>query len=461
MRIASVASIALSLTAAVAIGLESSDVAAPPSIATRQQGGDWPDFLGPRRNGKSSETDLPDSWQQDGPRIVWSAPIGATYAAPVVNDGRLFHFARYGDVERLKCLNAETGEPLWECDYATDYVDMLGYNNGPRATPVVDGPRVYTFGAEGLLQCVNVETGKPIWRVGTMEQFHVVKNFFGVGSTPLVYEDLLLVNVGGSPPGGPRDVYAASGRVRSSGSAVVAFDKLTGDVRWQTGDDLASYASPVLAEVGGSDVVFVFAREGLLAIDPQAGKTTATFPWRARRLESVNASSPVVVGDEVFISETYELGSALVRYAGAKFEEIWTDRGRRRDRAMALHWNTPIAHEGFLYGSSGYRSSEAELRCVEWSTGRVAWSEPGMGRASLLLVEGVLVCLSEDGVLRLVRVNSERYEPLAEWNLKSAAGERLLEYPAWSAPVLARGLLYVQGKDRLVCLELIPQQTDD
>ena len=121
----------------------------------------------------------------------------------------------------------------------------------------------------------------------------------------------------------------------------------------------------------------------------------------------------------MFISETYELGSALVRFTGTGFEEVWTDRDRRRNQAMALHWNTPIEHDGYLYGSSGYHAPEAELRCVEWKTGKVMWSEPDMGRSSLLFVDGTLVCLSEDGTLRLVRATPERYEELAKWELKS------------------------------------------
>jgi hypothetical protein len=157
----------------------------------------------------------------------------------------------------------------------------------------------------------------------------------------------------------------------------------------------------------------------------------------------------------LFISETYELGSALVRFTGNKFEEVWTDRNRRRDRAMALHWNTPIEHNGYLYGSSGYHAPEAELRCVEWTTGRVMWSEPDMGRSSLLLVDGTFVCLSEDGIVRLVRATPEKYEELAEWEPTTADGVPLLSYPAWSAPALADGLLYVQGKDRLLCIRLL------
>ena len=144
-----------------------------------------------------------------------------------------------------------------------------------------------------------------------------------------------------------------------------------------------------------------------------------------------------------------------MQFSGDSFIEVWSDRNRRRDRAMALHWNTPIEHQGYLYGSSGYHTPEAELRCVEWKTGKVLWSEPGMGRSSLLLVEEMLICLSEDGTLRLVRASPKRYEELAEWEFQTTGGEALLSYPAWAAPALARGLLYVQGANRLVCLRLL------
>lgn len=430
-------------------------VAAAPSLAHRTIGKDWPGFLGPDRNGKSVEKGLPTTWPANGPPVVWETAIGTGYAAPAISDGRLFHFARFENMARLRSFNAETGAELWKCDYPTDFSDMLGYNNGPRATPVVDGPLLYAYGADGVLECVRVADGELVWRIDTFKEFGVVKNFFGVGSTPLVWSDLLIVQVGGSPPGSPSDVYAARGNVEANGTAVVAFDKATGAVRWKTGNELASYASPVLGKFGGRDVVIVFARGGLMAIDPAKGETIAQFPWRARKLESVNASSPVIVGDEIFISETYELGSALVKFTGSAFEEVWSDRGRRRNQAMALHWNTPIEHNGYLYGSSGYHSPEAELRCVEWKSGKVLWSEPGMLRSSLLLIEDTLVCLSEDGTLRLIRATPDRYEELAKWELTAASGRPLLTEPAWAAPALARGLLYLQGADRLVCLKLM------
>jgi hypothetical protein len=157
----------------------------------------------------------------------------------------------------------------------------------------------------------------------------------------------------------------------------------------------------------------------------------------------------------VFISETYELGSALVRFNESGFDEVWTDRNRRRDRAMALHWNTPIEFQGYLYGSSGYHEPEAELRCIEWKSGKVMWSKPNIGRASLLLVDNALVCLCEEGTLRLIRATPKEYAELASWDLTAADGTPLVAFPAWSAPALAHGLLYVQGADRLVCLKFL------
>jgi outer membrane protein assembly factor BamB len=436
----------------------------PPDLGTRKHGVDWPDFLGPERNSRSPETGINTDWTAHPPRIVWQCQLGASYSSPSISRGRLFHFDRHGDVHRLTCRNSETGAELWTYELPADFEDMLGYNNGPRATPVIDGGRVYVMSPEGRLHCVSVLDGKRLWAVDTEKEFGVVKNFFGVGSTPVVSRDLLIANIGGSPEGSPPDVYAAGGRLEGNGTGVVAFDKLTGKVRWKAADELASYASPVIADINGQPRCFVFARGGLMKLDPASGKLDFHFPWRAAKLESVNASSPVVVGDEVFISESYGPGSALLNVAESLrdsnsdrtgYKLVWQDDPRRRDKSMELHWNTAVFHEGHLYGSSGQHGGSAELRCIEWSTGKVKWSEPRLTRSSLLYVDGHFVCLSEDGSLRLLKATPERFEQIAEFTPRDADGEPLLTYPAWAAPVLAHGLLYVRGSDRLVCLELM------
>lgn len=433
----------------------------PANLGARAQGIDWPDFLGPRRDSRSPETGLAAvaAAAAGGKplRIVWQCDLGESYCGPSISRGRLFHFDRHGDLHRLTCRNSETGKEIWTYELPASFTDMLGYNNGPRATPVVDGERVYVMSPEGLLACVRVDDGKEVWKLDTGEQFGVVKNFFGVGSTPIVWGDLLIANIGGSPAGSPPDVYAAQGNVDGNGSGFVAFDKLTGQVRWQATDELASYASPVIADVAGKTRCFDLARGGLVVFDPATGKVDFQFPWRAAKLESVNASSPVVVDDQVFISEAYGPGAALLRVKpDGGHEVVWQDQPRSRERSLELHWNTAVHDAGHLYGSSGQHGGNAELRCIDLATGKVAWQEPRLSRSSLLLVDGHFVCLSEDGSLRLLRATPEKYDLVAEITPKDADGTPLLEYPAWAAPVLSHGLLYVRGANRLVCLELIP-----
>jgi len=423
-----------------------------PDLGTRKAGTDWPCFLGPTHDGKSSETGLAPRWPPEGPRIVWQRELGDGYATCSIARGRLYQFDRVGGKARLVCLQSETGQELWKFEYANEYEDMYGYGPGPRCCPVVDGDRVYLYGVEGMLLCLGAADGKKIWEHDTAKEFSVAQNFFGVGSTPLVEGDLLIVQVGGSPPNGPG---IQSGEVKGAGSGVVAFDKKTGEVRYKITDELSSYASPLAVTIHGRRWAFVFARGGLVGFEPSSGKVDFHYPWRAPILESVNAANPVVVDDLVLISEAYGVGASVLKVKPGGADVVWLD-GRKRDRSLMTHWNTPIAVDGYVYASSGRHTAEAELRCVELATGRVQWAVPRLTRSSLTYVDGHFVCLGEDGALRLIKVDPRQYEEAARALLRSPEGEPLLKYPAWAAPVISHGLLYVRGKDRLVCLELIP-----
>lgn len=425
-------------------------------LRTRKTGIDWHRFLGPNGDGKSPEAGILTDWPEDGPRLVWQRKLGEGYAMPSISLGRLFLFERHGNRARLVCLRSETGEELWRSEYTTRYEDIYGYSNGPRGMPLVDGERVYTFGVEGHLRCHRVESGELVWHVDTAKEFNVVQNFFGAGSTPVVEGDLLIVQIGGSPPGSGT---IHSGEVRGNGSGVVAFDKKTGSVRYQVSDELASYASPTLATVDSRRWGFVFARGGLLGFEPRTGKVDFFYPWRAQDPFSVNASTPVVVEDTVLVSECYGPGSSLLRVRPGEYEVVWRDPPGRH-KSLQTHWNTPIFHDGYLYASSGRHSGSAELRCVEHRTGRVAWSQPGLGRVTLLYVDGHFVVLGEYGQLFLIKATPEGFRFVTGVRKgKSGANARLtpiVRYPAWNPPVLSHGLLYVRGQDRLLCLDLIP-----
>ena len=431
----------------------------------RTEGSDWPGFLGPHRDSKSAEIGLITDWPDAGPRIVWQRELGEGYGIGSISNGRFFQFDRYDDVARLTCLHAETGEELWRFEYPTNYVDLYGYNGGPRCSPIVDGDHVYIYGVEGKLHCLHVMDGELIWEVDTFEKFGVVQNFFGVASTPVIAGDLLIAMVGGSPPESQRVPPGQLDRVVGNGSGIVAFDKRTGKVVYQASDELASYASLKLATIDGRSWCFAFARGGLLGFNPSNGKIDFHYPWRAGILESVNGSTPVVVGDEVFISETYGPGASLLRATPSGCEVVWKDDVRRREKAMQAHWMTPVYHGGYLYGSSGRNAYDAELRCIDWKTGDVQWSVPDLARSSLLYVDQHLICLTEYGRLLLIKANPTKFELVEDVTLREPTSDTtaleidpvpLLKSPCWAAPILAHGLLYVRGDDRLVCLEVIP-----
>ncbi len=441
------------------------------SIWTRQQGVDWPAFLGPTGDSRSPETGILTGWGDAGPPIVWHHRVATSYAAPTISRGRLFLFDRHdprpgapGNA-RLTCMAAETGEKLWQFEYLTDYTDQYGYDNGPRCCPVVDDDRVYIRGVEGMLHCLRVMDGALLWTIDLTQRFGIVQNFFGQGSTPVIEGNLLIVQVGGSPPDANRYDIA---NARGNGTGVVAFDKHTGAIVYQLSDELCSYTSPTLATIDERRWCFVFARGGLLAFNPADGALDFHFAWRSRLLESVNASNPVVIGNRVLISETYGPGAALLAVRPGDYDIVWADDPDERDKTLQTHWNTPVYHDGYVYGSSGRHANEAELRCVELATGKVMWSEPGLARSSLLFVDGHFICLGEYGELLLLKATPEKFDALAAVVLRADDDDAvlpelrnapLLRYPAWAAPVLSHGLLYLRGPNMLVCCELIPEET--
>lgn len=426
----------------------------------RTTGEDWPCFLGPRRDSTSSETGIVTNWEESPPKILWQFPLHEGYGIGSTSDGRYYQLDAERGTMTLYCLDAATGKEQWKFSYEFEYSDLLGYDSGPRCSPVIHDGRVFIYGVEGNLHALDAKSGEKLWRVDVNEKYGVVQNFFGVGSTPVVYDDLLLVMVGGSPGEPDFPSMAAVAEARPNGSAVVAFDQKTGEEVYRVGDDLASYAAMAWAKAGERDFGLAFCREGLLAFDPKAGTEDFHVPWRARTLESVNAANPVVVGKEVLITETYGPGSAWISLDEAdRFGEIVRqDDPDSRDRSLQCHWNTPVYVDGYVYGSSGRHESNAELRCVDWKTKEVKWSVPDLTRSSLLLVDGHFVCLTEIGELLLFRPNTEKFDLVARWTPTDPIGGRpLLRMPAWSAPILSHGLLYVRGADRVLCVELIPQ----
>ena len=415
---------------------------------------DWPSFLGPHRNSTSSESNIRKDWSNGQLNVLWSNKIEGGYAAVSVSNGHVFQFDRIDDQMRLTCRLAQTGESVWTFKYPTDYVDAFDFDNGPRCTPVVDGPYVYLFGAEGMLHCLHTRDGSVCWKIDTTAAYHVAPGFFGVSSTPIIHRDKLIVMIGGSNPPSEPLRPGEMPDITPNGTAIVAFDKLTGNELYRTGDDLASYASPVIATIGDESWGFAFCRSGLIGFDPDEGTLRFSFPWRSRKFYSVNAATPIVVNDHVMITESYGPGAVMLDATSGQPDVVWQDA--QRQQSIASHWPTPIVVGAYIYGCHGESRGSAELRCIEAATGRVMWKEPKLERTSLTYVDGHLICLSEGGRLLLVRANPDEFELVTELDLSEQQRNQgaVLRYPCWSAPVVADGRLYIQSKNRLVCFQL-------
>lgn len=230
---------------------------------------DWPCFLGPHHNGVCDETKLLKALPKEGPRLLWSMTRGTGYCSPAVANDRLVYLHRDGDDEIVECLQAESGVRLWNKRFPSSYADRYGYNNGPRATPIIDHDRIYTFSVQGVLRCLKLADGATVWERDLAGDYKVVQNFFGVGSSPLLNGELLIVNIGA--PGGP---------------GVVGIERTSGKTVWTCDDQWGpSYASPVPAVIHGKPRVLVFAggesrppTGGLLSSIPPTGRSTSASP---------------------------------------------------------------------------------------------------------------------------------------------------------------------------------------
>ena len=423
---------------------------APQAVFCRAE--DWPGFLGPRGNGTSAETRLLDRWPEGGPPVLWKKKVGEGYSAPSVIGDRLVFFHRVGDEEVVECLAPATGKTLWRFASPTQFADPYGYNGGPRCSPVLDERRCFTFGAEGTLTCVDLATGAMVWQRDTGREFDVPQAFFGVGSTPVLHGDRLFVMIGGHPRSGVIALEAATGKTLWENIGPQDFPEPP--IRIQQDRPpvkLASYSSPLIASIHGKEHLLCLMRPGLVSLDPETGQLRFSVWFRSRLHDSVNAARPVVFGDRIFLSASYDTGAMLLDVArdGLSTTVAWQDA-----EAMQTHWSTAIEHRGHLYGFSGRNEPDSDMRCINAGDGSVAWrfpdADPGQpvadddgripfGRGSAILAEDRLIVMGERGTLALVAADTERFHEISRFQPEEFG------HPCWTAPVLSQRRLFVTG----------------
>ncbi|HAV63964.1 MAG TPA: alcohol dehydrogenase [Verrucomicrobiales bacterium] len=394
------------------------------SLPSRAQ--DWPQFLGPERNLKTVSTNLNLAWPGGEPVTLWKQQLGSGWSGPVVSGGRLIIHHRLKDEEVVSCLDALTGEPRWEHRYATGYRDQFGFDNGPRATPAIAGEHVFTFGAEGRLSCLRLADGSLAWSEDVRKVPGADLGFFGLDCSPLVDAGLVMVQVGG-------------GR----GRGIAAFDVNDGNLRWSATDHEAGYSSPVAATIDDRRYAFFFTREGLVAADPVSGRSWFQFPWKSRDGNSVNAASPVVFGNRIFLSSSYGTGAIVLQVEGDQVRPYW-----RGDDKLSNHYATSVHHRGMLFGFHGRVDTgpTAQFRCVDAQNGRVLWSQDLFPPGNVMLVNDTLLVLTEAGELLAGDASPQQFIPQAQAQI---LGKDVRAYPAF-----ADGRFHARDKTRLVTLDL-------
>ncbi len=308
------------LTVAVAI----------PARAQTTDTAEWPQFLGPDRNGISVERNLLESWPTGGPKQLWRANGGVGMSGLVISRGRVLTLVQTDGQQRLVALDAQTGQPLWQTEIAPAYANPMG--DGPRATPAIAGQRVFVFSGEGILACVNLADGRRLWSHNLLEKLGGKPPDYGVACSPLVVGDLVIVT-----PGAPQ-------------AAVVAVDAADGKVLWKAGNDPAGYSSPALLTLADHQQVVAFMGNSVLGLTPSSGEVLWRYPYVTDF--NCNIATPLAHDGRVFVSSGENHGSALLglKESGGKVavEEVWASQGARS--VLRNEWQTSLLLEGYLYG---------------------------------------------------------------------------------------------------------------
>ncbi len=385
---------------------------------------DWPQFRGPQRDGVYRGVETVPPFAATGPEVLWERAVGRGFSAPAVSGERVILFHRRGNLEVVEALDVANGKTLWESSSETRYRDDFGFDNGPRATPVIADGRVYTFGAQGFLSCLDLETGEKLWSRDTHSAFGVRKGFFGAASTPLVLDGKVLANVGGT-----------------LGSGIVALEAATGEMLWSATDHEASYASPVAARLDGKVQAVFFTRQGLVVVDPADGAISYERRWQSRSRASVNASTPLVREDVVFLSASYGTGAIAMRLCNRVIEELWSG-----ESSLNNHYSSSVLAGGTVYGFHGRQEYGQSLRAIDLASGEVLWSEDGMKAGSVTLVGDRLVLLLESGELVLAKATADKFERTAQAQVLASETRAFL--------AISAGRVFARDTDTLVCLRL-------
>lgn len=402
-------------------------IATASSLAAAEPVKGWSQFLGPDRNGISSETGLIDAFDESGPKIAWRVQGGSGMSGIAVDSKQAVTLIERDGKQTVVALKLADGSELWSQGVADGFRNPMGA--GPRATPTIAGGALFVYTGDGILAGLDAASGKVLWQQNVLADLEGQPAPYGMASSPLVVDGLVIVTAG------------------IKGASVVAYDAETGRLAWKSGDDAAGYSSPVLLTVGGRRQVVAFTGQSAVGLEPKDGTPLWRYPYATDF--DCNIANPIAIGDDVFISSGENHGCALLtlKSKGGQFQvsEAWKSFGPTS--VMRNEWQTSILLDGFLYGldNVGGAGPVTHLNCVNAKTGKRVWQKPRFGKGNLIAADGKLYVATVTGDLVIVRANPEQFEELSR--AKVFEGSR-------QAPALLDGRLYVRDLNEIVCVDV-------
>lgn len=366
---------------------------------------DWASWKGPNQTGVSNETGWNPEALSRPLQVNWQINVGAGYSSVSIKDEFLYTMG-YDKKTReniIYCFRVKNAEPVWRYAYPSD----KGQYEGPKATPVVDEGRLYTFGQEGMLLCLDAETGSLLWQKQVSRELGATPPHWRFSSSVLIEDDKALVN---------------------AGEHGMAFDKKTGDVIWSSAPGKGNYSTPVTFEWKGKRIVAIYGTDHLYGMTLEKGKVLWSYPWQAKY--DIIAADPVLFDDKVFISTGYGRGCVLVDLSDERPRKIW------RNKNLNTHFSTAIHLDGYIYGVHG-NAGQGELRCIDAADGSIQWSE-NLDFGSIIASNGYLIMLNERGSLFVIRADPSAYREVSR-------KENIIDKLCWTAPVLCRSTLYIRN----------------
>jgi outer membrane protein assembly factor BamB len=430
------------------------------AVAASAHAADWPQWLGPQRDGVWREDGLLDKFPKGGPKVLWRQKVGLGYSGPAVVGDRVYVTDWKPDKpgrqaspgkERVLCLNAADGTQVWAHAYDTEYSVLGGYPFGPRTTPLIADGKVYTLGAMGDVCCLDAVKGGVNWQISLKKDLKIDPPLWGHSASPLLYGDKLILFGGGKD------------------HAVIALDKKSGKLLWHalSAPDVC-YASPIVVKAGGKDQLIAWLDSSLNGLDPDSGKVYWSFPFPADgqpKRPAVSIATPRQVDDLIFVSNYYH-GPLVVKLAKDKpeAEVLWRSKSNNPSKPHALHlvMTTPMVKDGYLYGLDG----GGEMKCVKAATGEVAWSNgqpTDNSKANFLsafMVENGdrYFILNDLGELLIAKMTPKGYEQIDKAFVLQPTYDAMGRMALWSFPAFARRCMFARNEEEIICVSLAKEK---